>query len=45
MTPAYVIGIAVLLLIVVIAIRQRSGTRITHIETRSEKDDDGEDRK
>ena len=36
MSPAYVIGIAVLLLIVVIAVRQR--TRVTRIETR--KDDD-----
>jgi hypothetical protein len=36
MSPALIIGIAVVLLIVVIAIRQR--TRVTHIETR--KDDD-----
>ena len=38
MSPAYVIGIAVLLLIVVIALRQRA--RVTHIETRTEKDGD-----
>ena len=36
MSPALIIGIAVVLLIVIIAIRQR--TRVTHIETR--KDDD-----
>ena len=36
MSPAFMIGVAVLLLIVVIAVRQR--TRATHIETR--KDDD-----
>jgi hypothetical protein len=39
MSPAFIIGVAVVLLIVVIAIRQR--TRVTHIETRSDKD--GED--
>ena len=34
MSPAFIIGIAVVLLIVVIAIRQR--TRVTHIETRTD---------
>ncbi len=38
MSPAFIVGIAVVLLIVVIAIRQR--TRVTHIETRSDKDGD-----
>ena len=38
MSPAFIIGVAVVLLIVVIAVRQR--TRVTHIETRTEKDDD-----
>jgi hypothetical protein len=38
MSPALIIGIAVVLLIVFIAIRQR--TRVTHIETRPDKDGD-----
>ena len=38
MSPALIIGIAVVLLIVVIAMRQR--TRVTHIETRDDKDGD-----
>jgi hypothetical protein len=37
MSPAYIIGIAVLLLIVVIALCQR--TRVTRVETRKDDDD------
>ena len=38
MSPAYIIGIAVLLVIVVIALRQR--TRVTRIDRRPDKDGD-----
>jgi hypothetical protein len=41
MSIALIIGIAVLALIVAIAISQRSGPRVTHIETRREHDDEG----
>ena len=40
MSIAFIAGLAVLALIVVIAVSQRSGPRVTHIETRREKDVD-----
>ena len=45
MSIALIIGIAVLALIVAIAVSQRSGPRVTRIETRREKEDreDGDD--
>ncbi len=45
MSIALIIGLAVLALIVAIAVSQRSGPRITRIETRREKEDrkDGDD--
>ena len=39
MSVALIAGLAVLLLIVAIAVSQRSGARITRIETRREKED------
>ena len=40
MSIALIAGIAVVALIVAIAISQRSGTRVTHIETRRHKEND-----
>ena len=40
MSIAFIAGIAVVLLIVAIAIAQRSGPRVTHIETRRETEDE-----
>ena len=39
MSVALIVGLAVLVLIVAIAISQRSGPRVTRIETRREKED------
>ena len=39
MSIALIIGLAVLALIVAIAVSQRTGPRVTHIETRREKDE------
>ena len=39
MSLSLIIGIAVLALIVAIALSQRSGPRVTHIETRREHDE------
>ena len=39
MSIALIIGLGVLALIVAIAVSQRSGPRVTHIETRREKDE------
>ena len=44
MSIALIAGIAVILLIVAIAVTQRSGPRVTRIETRREHEDkDGDD--
>jgi hypothetical protein len=44
MSIAFIAGLAVVLLIVAIAISQRSGPRVTQITTRREKEDkDGDD--
>ena len=39
MSVALIVGLAVLALIVAIAISQRGGPRVTHIETRREHDE------
>ena len=39
MSMALIVGLAVLALIIVIAVSQRTGPRVTHIETRREKED------
>lgn len=44
MSIAFIAGIVVVAIIVAIAISQRTGPRVTHIETRREHDDE-EDRK
>lgn len=43
MSIAFIAGLAVLALIVVIAVSQRSGPRVTHIETRRERDEGEKD--
>lgn len=43
MSIAWIIGVAVVALIVVIALVQRSGPRVTQIERTIEKEKDGED--
>ena len=45
MSTALIIGLAVVVLVVLVAATQRSGPRVTHIETRRETDDrrDGDD--
>jgi len=43
MSIPFIAGIAVLLLIIGIAISQRSGPRVTHIETRREIEDKDSD--
>jgi hypothetical protein len=43
MSVAFIAGLAVLALIVVIAVSQRSGPRVTHIETRRERDEGEKD--
>ena len=43
MSVALIAGLAVIALIVAIAISQRSGPRVTHIETRRERDEGEKD--
>jgi len=43
MSIALIAGLAVLALIVVVAVSQRSGPRVTHIETRRERDEGEKD--
>ena len=43
MSVAFIAGLAVLALIVVIAVSLRSGPRVTHIETRREREEGEKD--
>lgn len=43
MSIAFIAGLAVVLLIIAIAIAQRSGPRVTHIERRIEQEEEGKE--